>query len=101
MILDASSGTTRAEMKHLAANARDVAFSPTEELLVVAGDRVQLWHLKSAELLFSLKYHPRPVNCVEFSPSGTVFATASEDQTLAIWPTQEIASAMEKLGLRW
>ena len=65
--------------------ATDVAFSPDEEILVIArGELAEIWDL-NGNLISTLEDHVNSVLRVDFSPNSEMIATASFDGTAKIW----------------
>jgi WD40 repeat protein len=67
-----------------------VAFDPTGEIVVMSLDDgedgfVEIRDVGSGELLASLDEHQAPVWRIEFSPDGSLFATAGLDSRTILW----------------
>jgi serine/threonine protein phosphatase PrpC/WD40 repeat protein len=55
---------------------------------------LNIWGGKNWEEILSLKAHSDPINAVAYSPAADLVATASEDNTVAIWnPIKDPGSA--------
>ena len=50
---------------------------------------VRIWDLVSCSLTVQINAHPRFINAIETHPDGCLFATASEDTTIALWAFNE------------
>ncbi|MEA5519097.1 AAA family ATPase [Limnoraphis robusta] len=77
---------------------RWVSLSPDGETLATVSQQqptVKLWNLKG-ELVQTLSGHQKPVNAVEFSPTGMI-ASGSEDRTVKLW--QPDGSLIDTLNL--
>jgi WD40 repeat protein len=75
-----------------------VAISPDGQT-VASGSRdktIQLWNLKTGELLGTLTGHSDRVTCVTFSSGGQILASAGADSTIKIWQvsTGELRSTL-------
>lgn len=86
-VLDVESGET----VHVFNGASDRvtnAFSPIEGLLaftVGAGESVELREMPNGDLIHRLDGHTRAIEDLQFSPDGTMLATASWDRTVKLW----------------
>ncbi len=71
----------------LTQGVRCVAFSPDGALLAANGDdeTVELWDLRTGELLRALTGHSSWVHAVAFSADGRLLATGSDDRTVRLW----------------
>lgn len=71
-------------------NFRDVAWSYDGRLAVTAGegDQARIRDVTTGELVAVLE-HAAPVNDIEFSPDGSMLATASDDTTAKLWRTRD------------
>ena len=66
---------------------RDVAFSPSGEMLV-SGSRdgtLLFWDVKTGQPLETVVAHAEGIEKVAFSPSGKIVASSSRDDTLRFW----------------
>ena len=83
-------GTLMGTLMGHAAAVRDVAFSPSGEILVSgSGDgELRFWDVKTGETLNTVAAHDEQVKKVAFSPSGKTVVSASSDQTLRFWDVQ-------------
>ncbi|KAE9002554.1 hypothetical protein PR003_g18211 [Phytophthora rubi] len=68
---------------------------PTESKFVAGGSDtwVRVFHFETGELLETHKGHHGPVRCLRYSPSGSSFATGSEDGTIRIWQNDSKSAA--------
>jgi WD40 repeat protein/class 3 adenylate cyclase len=87
-------GASRLVMSLVGPSSAAVSFSPdgsrlaTSQRLTPSADVVPdpvVWDTTSGTEAFRLRGHTGPVNDIEFGPTGTVIATASEDGTAIIW----------------
>ena len=77
------------------ARVRSVAFDPLRRHYLAAGSfdgTVRIWALTPdapgslfASLVFTLRDHTGAVNAVAYSPTESIFASASDDKTIRIW----------------
>ncbi|MHC4407123.1 MAG: WD40 repeat domain-containing protein, partial [Planctomycetota bacterium] len=67
---------------------RDLAISPTGEIVAAAGDDnvIRLWSVETGEpLLHQLDCHADRVIAVQYSPNGSLVATGSVDGSAMLW----------------
>lgn len=67
-----------------------LAYSPNGERFVsaLANGLARVWDAETAEHLFALSGHARPLREVAFSPDGGSIATASDDGTTKVWDAE-------------
>ncbi|XP_038170517.1 apoptotic protease-activating factor 1 [Arvicola amphibius] len=67
-------------------------FSPYDHLAVVALSQycVELWNIDSRLKVADCRGHLSWVHGVMFSPDGSSFLTASDDQTIRVWETKKV-----------
>ena len=85
-----STGDLKGTLTGHADVVRDVAFSPSGEILV-SGSRdgeLRFWDVKTRETLNTIAAHNKLVKRVAFSPSGKMVVSASSDYTLRFWDVQ-------------
>ena len=82
-----STGDLKGTLMGHAAAVRDVAFSPSGEILVSGSSdgELRFWEVKTGETLNTVAAHDEQVKKVAFSPSGKTVVSASSDQTLRFW----------------
>lgn len=62
------------------------AFAPDASALAVISDQnVELLDVSTLSPRATLSGHKRPINCVAYSPDGTMLATGSEDNIVGLW----------------
>jgi hypothetical protein len=63
-------------------------FSPDgSDLLACVGLRILVYHVKTGELLHSLRGHSDTIYSISYSPDGTQFASGGADKTVILWST--------------
>ena len=75
-----------------------VAFAPDGQSFVTGGMTLRLWHTGSGNLIRELERPSRArVNCMAFSPDGSILAGVDRDGWLALWDpaSGEITSAVQ------
>ncbi|XP_074123278.1 apoptotic protease-activating factor 1 isoform X2 [Sminthopsis crassicaudata] len=67
-------------------------FFPKSHLAVVALSHycVELWNMDTGLKVADCRGHLSWVHCVAFSPDGSSFLTASDDQTIRLWETKKV-----------
>lgn len=103
LIVDISTGEKRLNIPVKSPSILDISFSPDGTLIAVAeGDpargesTLRLWDVENKSWKFRLDGHRDTINSIEFSPNGSVLASASDDGTVRLWDT---STGEEKLSL--
>jgi WD40 repeat protein/nucleoside phosphorylase len=71
---------------------KSLAFSPkdpvTHKIYLLTGHadrKARMWDVENGHFLFGCDQHTDWIRAVAFSPSGKIFATGSDDQTVRLW----------------
>jgi WD40 repeat protein len=89
MLHDLSSGSEVALGTSSHGNTLSLKFSPDGRVVVSADrDRISVWEVADRTPPKHLTNHLEQVVCVTFSPDGSLLASASGDQTIKLWETQ-------------
>lgn len=74
--------------------ASSVAFiSDAQAVIVSPEEGIRLWDINTGKEIASTTGHKTPVNCVAYSPDGTILASGSDDGAIILW---DAASGAEK-----
>lgn len=77
----------------------DVAFHPTEPLMVTAGldGRLQIWDLKTGQKSETLETFEKALLSVRFSPDGKTLAVAGKSKVISLfdWTTRKLKARFE------
>lgn len=60
-------------------------FDPAGHNMIVAGDNITMFNLRSGKILKKYKGHDGAVRTLAFSPNGKFFISGSDDQTAKVW----------------
>jgi len=85
---DASSQRSIRTFAHQLELVSSVSVSPDGKLLAAGGKvshSILLWDTETGLPLEALTGHESPVRCVQFSASGRLLASASDDQSVRLW----------------
>ena len=93
---DVSTGERTLSLRYRSHGAECMAFSPDGSMLASAqaalGEGrasldylVHVWDVRTGDKVKTFEGHVTNVNCVEFSPDGTLLASGSENGTIRLW----------------
>ena len=68
--------------------------------MITAGNSadIKVWDTSTWQLLQTLEGHSQPVECVDFNPDGSAFASVSHDRTIRLWETDSGKSLQTLTG---
>ncbi len=83
-----------------------LALSPDGSLLVTGGrdipqspqDTVTIWQVSDGSKLQTMIGHSEWVNAVDYSPTGELVASGSDDMTVRLWRVEQATEALALLG---
>jgi WD40 repeat protein len=88
VLLDATSGDRLAALPVQRKGAAVLAFSPEGRFLAVGfGGAVQVWDVKTRELVRTFRGFERVVSSLAFSPDGKLLASGTQDGQVWVWAT--------------
>ena len=69
-------------------------------ILVVAGDSLELWDVDTGERLVTLEPDARAINCLELSADGHILASG-DDKKVSLRDLDELLRLMAEIELGW